>query len=545
MTNAPRVTGSLPVQLGAVAALYLLWLVVWLVAGHDVFGRISNDWLQSGVAAVAAAIAFRASRRVARPYPAFLILLGFGLALLAASWATYDPMREEGSLRLGGPGAPDYSDVCYAAFVFVWVCAWGYLALEQWRRRPPSLLTGVVFSVLIVGVGAILTGFYATEYRAVMETVSTRLDAATAALEFAALVAGLACILLAATGALTWMVFATAMLVASDMAYAEDVFPTSIEPVWMLAEFLLLAALLVLPTHVPRADRSDATAAGGAAVGESARRTGSRSGLSGVLILLSLGAVLLSVAVWLLPAHRFWKSFLTVLFVVTLVMLLVWITNRFDDTVGFLRAFTTRLHRGRLEAEDWREADPRLTAALRSTGLGEYLDALTDSAARLRQDVLFLGPERLYPPPQRSGGQREPRCFIVMPFSLEWSNEVHRALVTVCRAAGVAPVRGDDVFTPTDILDDIWKGLTGADFVVADITGRNPNVLYELGIAHTLAKPVLILSRNAGDIPIDLATRRVILYGQTDGDWREDLERKVGKAIAEILTAYELRPAES
>ena len=69
------------------------------------------------------------------------------------------------------------------------------------------------------------------------------------------------------------------------------------------------------------------------------------------------------------------------------------------------------------------------------------------------------------------------------------------------------------MLTPTDILVDIWHSLKGEDIVIADITGRNPNVLYKLGIAHTLAKPVLIISRNAEDIPIDLSTRRVILYG--------------------------------
>ena len=113
-----------------------------------------------------------------------------------------------------------------------------------------------------------------------------------------------------------------------------------------------------------------------------------------------------------------------------------------------------------------------------------------------------------------------------MPFSLEWSNDVHRCLSDACEAASVQPVRGDDLFTPTDILIDIWHGLNDADFVVADITGRNPNVLYELGIAHALAKPVLIISRNAADIPIDLSTRRVILYGQLEGDWRDDLEEQ-------------------
>jgi nucleoside 2-deoxyribosyltransferase len=127
-----------------------------------------------------------------------------------------------------------------------------------------------------------------------------------------------------------------------------------------------------------------------------------------------------------------------------------------------------------------------------------------------------------------------------MPFGQEWSAEVHRTLARACEAAGVRAVRGDDLFTPTDILEDIWQSINAADFVIADITGRNPNVLYELGIAHALAKPVLILSRDAEDIPIDLATRRVILYGQKADAWRDELARKSGEAIAKVVSDYKL-----
>ena len=115
---------------------------------------------------------------------------------------------------------------------------------------------------------------------------------------------------------------------------------------------------------------------------------------------------------------------------------------------------------------------------------------------------------------------------------------MHRILARACDTVGVRPVRGDDLFTPTDILEDIWQSINAADFVIADITGRNPNVLYELGIAHTLAKPVLILSRQADDIPIDLATRRVILYGQQADVWREDLARMMSEAIGRVVEDY-------
>jgi hypothetical protein len=333
----------------------------------------------------------------------------------------------------------------------------------------------------------------------------------------------------------TWMLFATALLLASDIAYSEVDVPSAIEPVWMLGQFLLLSALIVLPGATNAVPHKSTTRSSPEELS-----TRQRSALSGVLILLSLGGVLLSVALGLVPLHPVWKSFFSVLFVVALVVALVWLTDRFDETVQYIKTYTTRLHQRRLEAEDWRETDTRIRATLQSTGLGVYLDSLRESAARLRQDVLFLGPERLYPAPKLPGEQGKIRCFIVMPFSFEWSDDVHRTLSGACKAMAVQPVRGDDVFTPTDILVDIWYSLNGADFVIADITGRNPNVLYELGIAHTLAKPVLIISRNAADIPIDLSTRRVILYGQSEGDWREDLGIKVSKAIKEILGAYGL-----
>jgi hypothetical protein len=519
-------------QLGVMAAGYLLWFVVWLVLGHESLGPAQYNWDQTLVAAVAAVAAFSASRHANAPYFLFLILIGTGLAMLAVSWATYDSGDTRAFLRFSEAGAPDDSSISYSLFAFVWVCAWGYLALEQWQRRPPSVLTGVVFGVLMLGLVVILASFYYQQYRPLLDTMSGRLDAAIAGLEFAVLVMGLLSILLGQPPVITWMLVGTALLVASDMAYSGEDTPEIIEPVWMLGQCLILGALLVVRRV------TEAVPASRAVPLPEPSALPQRSGLSGVLILLSLGGVLLAVAVWLVPVHPVWKSFFSVLFVVGLVVALVWLTDRFDETVLFLETYTRRLHRQRLQADNWRTADRRIRAALQSTGLGMYLDTLGESADRLKQDVLFLGPERLYPAPRPAGQGGVVRCFIVMPFSLEWSNDVHRALSDACKAMSVQPVRGDDLFTPTDIIVDIWHGINGADFVIADITGRNPNVLYELGIAHTLAKPVLIVSRNAADIPIDLSTRRVIVYGQSEADWRVDLGVKVTRAIREIRDTY-------
>jgi hypothetical protein len=518
----------------------LFWLATWLVVGNEPYGPGQYYWGQAAAPAVTGIIALYASRRNPSPYPGFLIMQGLAFLLLAGSWVTYQVSSGSSAgvepLPQGASGElfDVISNSLYALCVFLLMCAWGYLGLERWHDRPLSLLTTLVFAALMAGLGAIFASFYYHKYSYLLHTALGRLDAVTAALEFAVLAIGLLCMLLKEPPVVVWMLVGTVILMAGDMAYSVETVPQTIEAVWMLGQFLLLSAvvgMLGAPIH------NTITPAAYTA----ARAEGSgRSGLSGILILLSLGAVLLSPLVWFLPVEAVWKSFFSVLFIVALVTILVWITDRFDDTVAYLREYVRRVHRSKLVSEDWRGTRSRIGTALRSTGLDVFLDEFRDSAAQLKRDVLFLGPERLYSPPRDRPDPRHASCFIVMPFSQEWSADVHRILARACEAAGVRPVRGDDLFSPTDILEDIWQSLNAADFVIADITGRNPNVLYELGIAHTLAKPVLILSKEAADIPIDLATRRVILYGQKGEAWREDLERKIQDAIAKVVEDYRL-----
>jgi hypothetical protein len=527
---------SLTLKLGAMAALYLFWLVCWLVLDAKAFGPAHYNWDTSLISGLTAIMAFTIGQKLPQPYSLFLRVISIGTGLLALSWITYDPNQLHSFLRFSEPGLPDYSNIFYALFVFCWVCAWGYLALTQWQRQPPSALTKTVFVLLFIGLAVILSNFYYPLYSKDLNTIDGRLDAATSFLEFILLITGLACIFLGESILLTWMLLATALLVATDMAYSKHDVPEDIEAMWMFGQCLLFSAILALPNAIAfiQTDRRRCSSMNGI--------VHHRSSLSGILILLSLGGVLLFVALGLLPIHTIWKSFSAVIFIVSLVAIQVWLTDHFDDTVRFLRTFSAQMLKTRLLLPDWRTADTDIQATLRSTGMDSYLDWLRQSLKELRQDILFLGPERLYPVPKEPSDPGKIRCFIVMPFSHDWSDEVHQTLATSCKASSIQSMRGDDVFTPTDILIDIWHSINTADFVIADITGRNPNVLYELGIAHTLAKPVLILSQSATDIPIDLSTRRVIIYTQNETNWQSLLANKVSKAINEILALYSLKP---
>jgi hypothetical protein len=514
--------------MGGLTALYLLWLAFWIVLGDQSFGLNFYNWDQASAAVAAAVAAFLTARKTVRPYRFFLLLQGLSLIMMSLSWITYDPGNVHPSFHFGAGDLPSYSSISYGGFVFFGTCAWGYLALEQWRGHPPTALTQGVFALLFAGLFLILANFYYPQYLPLLGEASGRLDAVISGFEFLMLVSGLITVLLKQSPAVSMALVATALVLASDLAYSDHDVPYGIEAVWMFGQLLMLAALTQFAGPPQKVESGQEAGKG-------------RSGLSALLILLSLGGLLLAVAVGFLPIHRVWKAFYGVLFVVGLVVIEVWLTDRFDETVKYVKIHAKHLLRNRLTGEDWRSADTRIYAALQSTGLGAYLDFLDAAARRLKKEVIFLGPEKLFPAVATDeAGAKTRSCFLVMPFSYAWSNDVHRILAGACKALSVQAVRGDDVFTPTDILADIWKSLNTADFVIADITGRNPNVLYELGIAHTLAKPVLIISRNAGDIPIDLSTRRVILYGQNEENWQADLELKVAQAISEIIRVYGL-----
>lgn len=106
------------------------------------------------------------------------------------------------------------------------------------------------------------------------------------------------------------------------------------------------------------------------------------------------------------------------------------------------------------------------------------------------------------------------KCFIVMPFGDTDLQVVYEDFVrpTIENECELVCERGDDVFGSNVIMDDIVHSIESADIVVADLTEKNANVFYEVGICHTLKKPVLLLAQSIDDVPFDLRHRRVLLY---------------------------------
>lgn len=95
-------------------------------------------------------------------------------------------------------------------------------------------------------------------------------------------------------------------------------------------------------------------------------------------------------------------------------------------------------------------------------------------------------------------------CFIIMPFKTEWSDRVfNKHFRPSIEKLGFQCLRSD-MKNGQVVIEDIWTGICQASFLIADVTDQNPNVMYELGIAHTLGKPVLMLTQNLEKIPFDM-----------------------------------------
>jgi hypothetical protein len=122
-----------------------------------------------------------------------------------------------------------------------------------------------------------------------------------------------------------------------------------------------------------------------------------------------------------------------------------------------------------------------------------------------------------------------------MPFGGQF--DVYYELIYKPAVAGVGlrPIRADSLFGSRAIIQDIWALTKTAAVILADLTSRNPNVFYELGLAHALGKPVCLVSNTTEDIPFDLRHLRVTLYTKDHPAWGEELKSEVQKSLASVL----------
>jgi hypothetical protein len=127
----------------------------------------------------------------------------------------------------------------------------------------------------------------------------------------------------------------------------------------------------------------------------------------------------------------------------------------------------------------------------------------------------------------------KPFVFVLMPISAEFSDIYKFGIKGAAEDVNAYAERVDEQIFTEGILQRIINQIAKADVVVADMTGRNPNVFYEVGYAHALGKIVLLLTQDALDIPFDLKHHQHTVYGGKIDVLRNELANRLRWAISE------------
>lgn len=130
------------------------------------------------------------------------------------------------------------------------------------------------------------------------------------------------------------------------------------------------------------------------------------------------------------------------------------------------------------------------------------------------------------------------KCFVVSPIGEEGSetrnnaNKVFKYIIKpVCEACGFEAIRVDQLNDAGSITQAIIKYLEEAELVIADISGHNPNVFYEIGYRARTKKPIVHLKNKAESIPFDVNTIRTFEYALTDLDSVEEVKERLIQTI--------------
>ncbi len=133
------------------------------------------------------------------------------------------------------------------------------------------------------------------------------------------------------------------------------------------------------------------------------------------------------------------------------------------------------------------------------------------------------------------------KCFVIMPFATAFDSVFEVVKKTAISAVPDTTFECywlKDVQSAGCITDDILEGLNNATFCIADVSGHNPNVMWETGYAMALGKPTILIGQDIEALPFDLKSHRVLAYSRGN---ESELGNKLAEAVRQTLSRYALK----
>lgn len=123
--------------------------------------------------------------------------------------------------------------------------------------------------------------------------------------------------------------------------------------------------------------------------------------------------------------------------------------------------------------------------------------------------------------------------FFLTPFHNDFENEYY-VVKKICSDLNLHCTRGDEDFIKGNVLKYILEKIMSSSIVIANLNGRNANVYYELGIAHAIGKPVILITSEANfdQIPFDLQSTKLIIY-KNENELTKSLTNSLARTLME------------
>jgi hypothetical protein len=128
-----------------------------------------------------------------------------------------------------------------------------------------------------------------------------------------------------------------------------------------------------------------------------------------------------------------------------------------------------------------------------------------------------------------------PKLFVVMQFTEEYNNLYDEVIFPISEKLGFECIRADEYYTSTPILSDIITSIEESTAIIAEITPDNPNVFYEIGYAHAIKKPTILLcDKKREKLPFDVSGFRTLFYENTIAG-KSKVEKSLTKYLENII----------
>ncbi|HEX6182351.1 MAG TPA: PAS domain-containing protein [Pyrinomonadaceae bacterium] len=120
--------------------------------------------------------------------------------------------------------------------------------------------------------------------------------------------------------------------------------------------------------------------------------------------------------------------------------------------------------------------------------------------------------------------------FVLMKFAREF-DPVYESITDVAERLKLVAVRADRILSTKAVMSEVWASINAARILIADCTGLNPNVFYEIGIAHVIGKPVILITQNEQDVPFNISHLRHIPYRVDTPKGMKQFERELEEIV--------------